>query len=611
MSLRLKTLLIVGITLVGLILGVYIISQTILLRSYVQLEQQNVTRNVQRVLNAVNDEISVLHSANIDWSHWNDTYQFMDDRNTAYLDANTQDGSFISYELNFMVYRAADGKIVFSKGFDLNQNKEAPLPAGLEPFLQSDSPLVNFPATESGMGGIGGLIMLPGGPLMVASTPIYPTDLNQPPRGVLIWGRLLDARKIKDIAERTQLSLEIAPLSNLSGRPDFVSAQQLVTADNPIPVLALSNDTAAGYAVLKDVTDQPILMLRADVPRSIYQQGLTSLSYFLILMVLLGGAAIVVTLFLLERTVLSRLAFLTSSVAKIETDTEHLPHIEMKGEDELSQLTTSINSMLDAIAHAQDAMRLARDEAVEASAFKTQILANVSHDARTPLTVISLRTEMLQRGLYGPLTDTQQKILESISTNSGQLLSFINNLLHEGQLKSAKIQLSSVAFTPADLLNTLENSMQPLAANKSLAFRTELGADVPAKLCGDPERLNQILFNLVGNAIKFTDKGSVQASIRRADRDHWQIRVEDTGIGIPPEAQKRVFEAFWQVDGSSTRTVTSGVGLGLSIVKQLTDLMGGSITLDSQLGVGTVFTVTLPIVEPKEETHVQAVGLHR
>jgi signal transduction histidine kinase len=611
MSLRLKTLLIVGSTLLGLILGVYIISQTILLRSYVQLEQQSVTRNVQRVLNAIKDEISVLHSANIDWSHWNDTYQFMDDRNTAYLDANTYDGSFVSYELNFMVYRAADGKIVFSKGFDLNGKQEGPLPAGLDKLLGADSPLVNFPTTGTGRDGLGGLIMLPQGPLMVASTPIYPTDLTGPPRGVLIWGRLLDNRKIKDIAERTQLSLEIAPLSNLRERPDFVSAQQLATADSPIPVLALSNDTTAGYAVLSDVTSQPILMLRADLPRSIYQQGLTSLSYFLILMVFLGGTALVVTLFLLERTVLSRLAFLSTSVSKIETDTEHLPHIEMAGEDELSQLTTSINSMLDAIAHAQDALRLARDEAVEASAFKTQILANVSHDARTPLTVISLRTEMLQRGLYGPLTDTQQKILESISSNAGQLLSFISNLLHEGQLKSAKIQLSSVAFAPADLLTTLESSMQPLAHAKSLEFKTELGADVPARLCGDPERLNQILFNLVGNAIKFTDKGSVQARIKRADSGHWMIHVEDTGIGIPPEAQQRVFEAFWQVDGSSTRTVTSGVGLGLSIVRQLTDLMEGTIALDSQPGVGTVFTVTLPIVEPKEETNVQTVGLNR
>jgi two-component system sensor histidine kinase BarA len=218
---------------------------------------------------------------------------------------------------------------------------------------------------------------------------------------------------------------------------------------------------------------------------------------------------------------------------------------------------------------------------------------------------------MLQRGLYGPLTDMQQKILESISSNAGQLLSFINNLLHEGQLKSAKIQLSNVQFAPADLLNTLENSMQPLAHNRSLEFKTELGADVPAKLCGDPERLNQILFNLTGNAIKFTDKGSVKARIKRADSRHWMIQVEDTGIGIPPEAQKRVFEAFWQVDGSSSRTVTSGVGLGLSIVKQLTELMGGSIALDSQVGVGTIFTITLPIVEPKEETNVQAVGLNR
>jgi signal transduction histidine kinase len=158
-----------------------------------------------------------------------------------------------------------------------------------------------------------------------------------------------------------------------------------------------------------------------------------------------------------------------------------------------------------------------------------------------------------------------------------------------------------VDFAPSDLLTDVQIAMLPLAIRKELKLVTEMSGDLPSKLCGDPQRLNQIVSNLVVNAIKFTNQGSVRVGFTRPDQTHWAIQVSDTGPGIPPEAQERIFEAFWQVDGSTTRKVSRGVGLGLSIVQQLTALMEGQVSVRSELGTGSTFTVTLPIVGSQGE----------
>jgi signal transduction histidine kinase len=202
---------------------------------------------------------------------------------------------------------------------------------------------------------------------------------------------------------------------------------------------------------------------------------------------------------------------------------------------------------------------------------------------------------MLQRGLYGPIPDQQSELLDTILVSARQLLFFINNLLDQAQLEAGKVTLSKVEFTPADLLTDVQIAMLPLAIRKELKLETEMSDDLPPSLCGDPQRLNQIVSNLVVNAIKFTDQGMVKVRLCRPDQTHWAIQVSDTGPGIPPEAQGRIFEAFWQVDGSATRKVSRGVGLGLSIVQQLTALMEGQVSVRSEFGSGSTFTVTLPI----------------
>ena len=233
-------------------------------------------------------------------------------------------------------------------------------------------------------------------------------------------------------------------------------------------------------------------------------------------------------------------------------------------------------------------------QALSANRLKTALLANVSHELRTPLGVILIHTEMLQEGDYGPIPDTQKEILAETIHNAQWLGRLIDDFIDRTQLETGQLHLHQREFQPAALLQAVHTQMEELARAKGLTFNSEIAADLPQTLIGDPERIQQILANLVRNAIKFTPEGEVKVKIFQSLADYWTIQVTDTGIGIPKEAQAYVFEPFRQVDDSSTRK-QGGSGLGLSIVKQLTELMSGEVLLTSEAGVGSNFMILLPL----------------
>jgi signal transduction histidine kinase len=249
-----------------------------------------------------------------------------------------------------------------------------------------------------------------------------------------------------------------------------------------------------------------------------------------------------------------------------------------------------------AIKQAQEALRIAYDQALEASRAKSQLLAKVSHELRTPLGGILGYAELLQNGTFGPLQETQQKAADEILQSSHYLTLMVNELLDEAQIQANTATLQESCFTPAVLLQQIIPGLEIMAERKGLKFTTSIDPKLPQELYGDERRLRQILVNLIGNAIKFTKEGRVHASLRCPDSTHWIMQVTETGIGIPEEAHSSIFEPFKQADNAITRE-NRGIGLGLSITKQLVELMGGRIVLESQVGAGSTFTVLLPLVK--------------
>ncbi|MFN8453150.1 MAG: ATP-binding protein [Anaerolineae bacterium] len=261
---------------------------------------------------------------------------------------------------------------------------------------------------------------------------------------------------------------------------------------------------------------------------------------------------------------------------------------------ELAQANQQLHQEIAQHIQTQEDLTRSRDQALEANRLKTELLAKVSHELRTPLGAILGFAEMLETGIYGPISGQQQQAATEIIDSTYYLNNLVNELLDQARLDANRLSLNLTSFTPTTLFTGVLSKLDLLAQAKGLTLTTEIAPDLPATLFGDPDRLQQIIINLVSNAIKFTEWGTVQVRLYSPDSHHWALQVSDTGIGIPQEAQTYIFEPFRQVDGSITRG-QGGSGLGLSIVKQLTTLMGGQLRLESEVGHGSSFTILLPL----------------
>jgi signal transduction histidine kinase len=227
-----------------------------------------------------------------------------------------------------------------------------------------------------------------------------------------------------------------------------------------------------------------------------------------------------------------------------------------------------------------------------ASEHKSRFFANMSHELRTPLNAILGFTELLRDGLYGELPERAKPVLERVEANGSHLLGLIDDVLDLSKLEAGELSLVLEDYSMRSVIDHVVGTSFALAHAKGLELRHEIEADLPRGR-GDERRLTQVLLNIVGNAIKFTEAGHVGVVVRRSG-DLFEIVVEDTGPGIAPEDIERVFEAFQQADNTSTR-VKGGTGLGLSISRRFVEMHGGTIEVRSTLGTGTAFTMRIPI----------------
>jgi len=270
MKLRKKTLIIIGAIFVVMIVVLHISSRILLLGSFAQLEERNTRRNVERVLSALSDELSSLDATTADWAAWDDTYAFIEDANQEYVESNLVDETLTTLSLHLMLFTNSSGQTIFAKTADLNSEEEMSLPQTLQEHLATNNFLLRFPDTESR---ITGIILLPEGPMLVASRPILTSEEEGPIRGALIMGRYLDELEIKRLAEMTHLSLIVDYFEDSQMRLDFQAAVSSAPEETPILVRPLNEQSIAGYAILKDIYDKPILVLRANMSRDIYKQG--------------------------------------------------------------------------------------------------------------------------------------------------------------------------------------------------------------------------------------------------------------------------------------------------------------------------------------------------
>jgi sensor domain CHASE-containing protein len=358
MDLRRKLLIIVGVTLVTTLIAFYAVTQGIVLGAFVTLEERNTQQNMNRFSGLLAEDLSSLDTMVRAWAPRDDTYTFMRDRDPAYIERTFRPDTFTSDRINFVVFLNTSGAIFYAKNVDLASGQETPLPQNIAEMVAGNPILWNFTGNR---GSLSGFLLLPEGPVMVASAPVTTKNFDSVRNGFLIVGRFLDESEITRIAELTNQQVTVYRQSETGSPADVRDAQVELDGNLSIFIHPDSPTTIAGYAQIRDLYATPILVVKTQLPRQIYAQGQATLDYFTISYIVLVLIFAIVFLYLLDSSILSPISRLSTDVKRIGMTRDLSARLPVgKDENEVTNLQENINKTLAALEKAQG--RLQRSE---------------------------------------------------------------------------------------------------------------------------------------------------------------------------------------------------------------------------------------------------------
>ncbi|WP_419903309.1 ATP-binding protein [Kiloniella sp.] len=624
----------IGSLVAGLFLILIIFSAGILysivIPEFENLDRENTIHRSQQIQNTLHDELEDLVVYSSDWGIWDDTYEYMESRDPEFISSSAPDDTFEITDIHLMAFLNMDQEMVWGRWLDKEAEGYSDLSLS---FVDDKTISLLAPQEVVAKGSISGFVQTSRGPMLIAAYPILKSNQEGPARGIALTGRYMDENRMGQIAE--DLNAEFETL--LSGA---LTTEQLASIPTPViknkvPAegIGLFNDPNAdimySYIDIIAMNDVTLMRLVHPHPMEILEKGQFAISTALQLFAAFFAIALFFIVMSLHRIVVTPLATLRNKITSLASkDTLPADKITQSQSNELLLALESFDVMEEEIRQHQNVLEdkvrdrthwlqetnerleneieerqrtegnllAAKVEAEQSSRSKSEFLATVSHEIRTPMNGVVGMTNLL---LESSLDGEQLEYTQSIRNSADHLLLLINDILDISRLEAGVSELEISSFNLPELFASVTSAQQSKVKAKGLELTTEIDPQLPEWVRCDPTRLRQVLFNLVGNAVKFTDTGHIKISVGplmpREGTTQWiRCTVEDTGIGISEDDQNRIFERFTQADGTASRR-HGGVGLGLSIAKRLCKQLDGEIGLESSFGKGSIFWFTIPL----------------
>ena len=594
MRIRWKTLLIISSIILVLTMSFYFICETALLQRVLVDEKRIAEEDLIRLKMALSSETENLVSKAGDWSNWDDSYQFVEDNNTRFIETNIVPQAFADLKVNLMVFINNSGSIVFGKGYYLNNMTEMPIE---QTAFKSVISLAFNQNTDGNP--LKGFVKTDDGTLLVVARPILKSNYEGPENGLLIFGVLFDESEIAVLSKVVGLPIEWRPTDDAKMSADFLKANSTLATTTSTYCTSVTETEISGYVPIQDFNSNHIALVSVVDSRDGYIETKTEIFVITIAIAVMGLIFLAAFYFSLDRFVLSRLSNLNDTVKRICENDSIKERTQTRGNDEVSDLSKRINGMLDQISVSQAKLKdyaltlelkveEKKSELEEANkriiksermAAIGELAGMVAHDLRNPLTGIKNSVYLLKKKQGSVLGDSGNETLSIMDRAIEHAGKIINDLLDY----SRELRLDYEESSPKSLVS---HSLIAIAVPSQIKVVEHIEDSSPIWV--DINKMQRVFTNLIKNSFEAMPNGGSLDITSKQGEQTVEFSFVDTGSGMSEDVVQKIFTPLFT-------TKAQGMGFGLSICKRIVEAHNGKIEVESTLNKGTKFVITLPI----------------